>query len=410
MSYYLYIGDHFHDPCKTIHRQKISIACKRKAIEDISQRPKKIILSEVYSSNTNVDINTQDISAIRKCIYRARRQTLPTNPTCISEVHDVIDFLKPITSKNENFLMINDINSNIIIFSCETNLSFLCKSETVYIDGTFSYCPNFFLQLFTLHGFINNHYVPLVFCLLPDKKQETYFKVLSVITTKCDEYNLILNLKIITIDFEIAIHNAVKLVWPSCAIKGCRFHLIQSWYRKIQELGLIVDYKQNNWLKHTFGLMYLNPEDVSDCFVFDLMSDMPDNHKYSQYTDYLLETYIHENSKFPPKIWACMTESLSQTTNNCGSFHSYFNQQFYKSHPNISIFLKILVENVQTDTYIKINSATLNIPNTPKNKSTLLKCARTSKAITDFKNKLISRYSYVKCVAFNYVKSINKIL
>ncbi|KAF0726096.1 Uncharacterized protein FWK35_00027192, partial [Aphis craccivora] len=97
------------------------------------------------------------------------------------------------------------------------------------------------------------------------------------------------------IEYEIAIHNAVKLVWSSCAIKGCRFHLIQSWYRKIQELGLIVDYKKNNWLKHTFGLMYLNPEDVLDCFVFDLMSDMPDNHQYTQYSDYLLETYIHEN-------------------------------------------------------------------------------------------------------------------
>jgi len=124
--------------------------------------------------------------------------------------------------------MFNDINSNIIIFSCETNLSFLCRSETMYVDRTFSYCLIFFLQLFTLHGFINNHYVPLVFCLLPYKNQETYFKVLSVITTKCYEYNLILNPKSIIIDFEMAIHNAVKLVWPSCAIKGCRFYLIQS--------------------------------------------------------------------------------------------------------------------------------------------------------------------------------------
>jgi len=99
-----------------------------------------------------------------------------------------------------------------------------------------------------------------------------------------------------------------------------------------------------------------------------------------------------------------MTESLCLTTNDCESFNSHFNQQFYKSHPTISIFLKILVENVQTDTYIKINSANLNIPNTPKNKSTLLKCARTNKAITDVKNKLISRYSYVKSVVFNYVK------
>jgi len=73
--------------------------------------------------------------------------------------------------------------------------------------------------------------------------------------------------------------------------------------------------------------VYLNPENVSDCFVFDLMSDMPDNYHYTQYTDYLLETYVHENSKLPPKIWACMTESLCQTTNNyCESFHSHFNQ------------------------------------------------------------------------------------
>lgn len=118
------------------------MACKRKAIDDISQRPKKIILSEVYSSDSNVDINRQGIPAIRKCIYRARRENLPINPTCIGEViGDVIDFLKPLTSKNEEFLMFNDINSNIIIFSYKTNLSFLCRSETIYVDGTFSYCP-----------------------------------------------------------------------------------------------------------------------------------------------------------------------------------------------------------------------------------------------------------------------------
>jgi len=43
--------------------------------------------------------------------------------------------------------------------------------------------------------------------------------------------------------------------------------------------------------------VYLNPEDV-----FDLISDIPDDHTYSQYTGYLLETYIHEISKCPPKM------------------------------------------------------------------------------------------------------------
>ncbi|KAE9524840.1 hypothetical protein AGLY_014890 [Aphis glycines] len=54
--------------------------------------------------------------------------------------------------------------------------------------------------------------------------------------------------------------------------------------------------------------------------------------RFRQFTCY---AKFFENSKFPPKIWACMTESLCLTTNNCESFHSHFNQQFYKSHPNI---------------------------------------------------------------------------
>lgn len=101
-------------------------------------------------------------------------------------------------------------------------------------------------------------------------------------TTKCDEYNLILNPKSLIIDFKIAIQNAAKLVQTSCVIKRCKFYLIQLLYRKI---------------------------------------------------------YTHTHTK-----------------------------------------------------------------------SYLLKCARTSKDITDFTNKLIQRYSYVKIIEFNNVKLINEIL
>lgn len=43
----------------------------------------------------------------------------------------------------------------------------------------------------------------------------------------------------------------------------------------------------------------------------------------------------------------------------------------------------MLFENGLTDTYIKINSVSLNIPNNPTNKFTLLKCIMTKKAISD---------------------------
>jgi len=92
------------------------------------------------------------------------------------------------------------------------------------------------------------------------------------------------------------------------------------------------------------------------------MSEIPDDPKYRKYADYLVDNYIGENANFPPNIWAAFAADLTRTTNNCESFHSHFNGQFYKSHPNIFTFLEILIKTVQTDVYIKINSCVKNIP------------------------------------------------
>ena len=51
-------------------------------------------------------------------------------------------------------------------------------------------------------------------------------------------------------DFETAIHSAVTTVWPGCEVKACRFYLGQSWWRKIQYLGLSKQYgKKRLWGK-----------------------------------------------------------------------------------------------------------------------------------------------------------------
>jgi hypothetical protein len=50
----------------------------------------------------------------------------------------------------------------------------------------------------------------------------------------------------IFIDFEKAIHNAAQQIWPAINIKSCRFHLGQSWWKKIQCLGISKNYKKQN--------------------------------------------------------------------------------------------------------------------------------------------------------------------
>jgi hypothetical protein len=48
------------------------------------------------------------------------------------------------------------------------------------------------------------------------------------------------------IDFEYAMHSAILTKLPNSTISCCRFHLGQSWWRKIQAVGLSVEYKDKS--------------------------------------------------------------------------------------------------------------------------------------------------------------------
>ena len=57
----------------------------------------------------------------------------------------------------------NDIDTKIIMFTTESNLS---QDEPLFADGIFQYCPKYFYQLYTIHAFKNGQYVPCVFSSL----------------------------------------------------------------------------------------------------------------------------------------------------------------------------------------------------------------------------------------------------
>jgi hypothetical protein len=62
-----------------------------------------------------------------------------------------------------------------------------------------------------------------------------------------------------------------RLMFPETSIQCCRFHLGQSWWRKIQKTGLSTEYKDNEsnigkWLKSFFGLAFLDPSDVEELY------------------------------------------------------------------------------------------------------------------------------------------------
>jgi hypothetical protein len=192
---------------------------------------------------------------------------------------------------DENFLFINDKASNIVIIRCNTNLNIIKENRCVYVDGTLKYCSKFFYRMFTIHVLHNRHYLSLIYCYLPNKTSITYRKAFSVL---CKH----LYPEVFSIDFEEAIHSALRKTWLSINIKGCRFYLGQSWWPMIQSMGLASEFRdKDSWigraLKHLFSLPYLSKSEfIEVCFTDDLMDIKLKYDKVDKVFDYIFENYI----------------------------------------------------------------------------------------------------------------------
>ncbi|XP_060869531.1 uncharacterized protein LOC132944258 [Metopolophium dirhodum] len=164
--------------------------------------------------------------------------------------------------------------------------------------------------------FIKDCIISAVEVLCPEKKQALS---LSGNTTTQRIEGIASNVKqqLYEKNFEIAMHQAVFEIFPETEGFGCRFHLGQAWYRKIQNLGYAPQFNSANddvgkCLVHIFGLPFLNPEEVAECFTEYFMADKPENAAITEFFDYLVDSYISNESIFPPKMWArqCSLESI----------------------------------------------------------------------------------------------------
>lgn len=89
-------------------------------MDDLSERPTKLINRTLHESCDD-NITTRDIGNIRQSIYRARRSVLPPLPQSLIDVHEALESVLCHTNKGENFLIVNNRQFHVIIFSCATN-------------------------------------------------------------------------------------------------------------------------------------------------------------------------------------------------------------------------------------------------------------------------------------------------
>jgi len=151
-----------------------------------------------------------NISATERLIQRARDQNeapLPT-PTDLASfvVPDQYKFYHPSLEVDELFLLgdSGQVDPNrVMIFGRYNHRNWVQDMDHVFIDGTFTLAPPLFSQVFVILAKRAEYVFPVMYVVLPNKRQETYDGLFGLIKTIWPLFNPTL----ISLDFEMAVVN-----------------------------------------------------------------------------------------------------------------------------------------------------------------------------------------------------------
>ena len=118
------------------------------------------------------------------------------------------------------------------------------------------------------------------------------------------------------------------------------------------------------------------------------MSDAPQDARYSEFADYVLENYIEDGATFPPVLWSEESSDRGRTNNGCEAFHCHYNEQL--PHPSIFNFIDVVK---------KMRS--LNV-NAPLSKVEREKLQLLSEQFQKYQNQTNDRLEFVKSVGYKF--------
>ena len=322
--------------CKTLETIKTTIRESIDPVPSIYQRS-MIEISARYDRDA-IAAHFPSFPTIKSALYRIRRQRLPPLPQSRSEVHFHGEWAR--TYNGSQFLIAEQggDEDKIIIFTTTDNMRYLSEVERIYMDGTFQTCPSLFYQIFTIHAFKSGKQFPLVYCLLPGKSRSIYLKALELLILKARQLGYNINPNEILTDFEIAIIQAIQLIFPSTTVKGCYFHFTQAINRKINTMGLQTLYKQdavmNQFIRKTAALAFI-PADLV-FFGWNMVKTMaPIRPEIHEFLNYFEDTWLV--GQFPPVLWNVFNQDAHnpRTNNHVEGWHNKLKRIARKAHPNI---------------------------------------------------------------------------
>ena len=355
---------HSHEGSETaVQVAKMKAAMKDKG-KSSRERPGQILAAQISQEQESVRAECGNPDSIKRTIRRIQRKNLPKEPTALKDV--VIEGEWTETADKEKFLIHDSgptSHSRVIIFASKQGLTHLARQSNWYMDGTFSMAPKLFQQLYIICAQLGTSAVTCVYALLTGKSQCHYEQMLKAVIRGCEELGFSPDPTTIHLDFEQAAINAVKTTFgPHVQTLGCFYHLTQSTWRKIQELGLSEYYKGDSEFRHfcgmVDGLAFLPLHEVQTGMEYLRSISVPGSEALLDYFD---ATYVSGSFRsiqrpaapgegqlgmrlrkmpplFPPQLWNVHEATMSQgdrTNNKCEAWNSGFYQLVGHHHPSL---------------------------------------------------------------------------
>lgn len=255
------------------------------------------------------------------------------------------------------------VDNRVIVYASHNALNHLCRAAVWFVDGNFRMSPLIFKQLFIIRAPLGNCFVTCAYAFLPNKSEEAYAELFQAVCDKCMElFGFDANPQAMLMDFEKATMNAVTQVFGNIRLHGCFFHLCQSTWRKVQNLGLVQAYENDADVKLFCGMLdglaFLPTDEVTNGMAH-LRTRIPDVDGLEELVDYFDKTYVtgwfrHIQQPpaddgvvppvmlravpplFPPTIWNVHEVTLNddaRTNNACEGWNNAFKTIIGHEHP-----------------------------------------------------------------------------
>ena len=224
------------------------------------------------------------------------------------------------------------------------------------MDDTFKVCPRLFYQLYIIHSHCYNTVLPKLFCLLPDKQTTTYHRLFTLIQSKCIDHQIALSPSTIIVDFEVAVHNVVRSVFPNSTLHGCLFHYGQALYRKLQEVCLSSNRHSDHdaimkWFRLFIGVAFVPSAQVTTAFALIKEHYTPNCRWCKEFNLYFFDIWL--TGSYPVPIWNQFGAEVPRTNNDCEGYNSRLAKRALKPHLNVyELILLFRDEQLNKEAYV----------------------------------------------------------